>query len=68
MLGGLGGLGGMNPGKMKAMMKQLGINQEEIEADNFAGRYVSRQAIIRSIKNESRSEHEKIVRMKALGD
>lgn len=33
MLGGLGGLGGMNPGKMKAMMKQLGINQEEIEAD-----------------------------------
>ena len=42
--------------------------EEEIEADNFAGRYVSRQAIIRSIKNESRSEHEKIVRMKALGD
>lgn len=26
------GLGGMNPAKMKQMMKQLGINQEEIEA------------------------------------
>lgn len=26
------GLGGMDPKKMKAMMKQLGINQEEIEA------------------------------------
>jgi nascent polypeptide-associated complex subunit alpha len=29
---GLGGLGGMNPAKMKALMKQMGINQEEIEA------------------------------------
>lgn len=27
------GLGGMNPAKMKGMMKQLGINQEEIEAE-----------------------------------
>ncbi|MEM4259331.1 MAG: nascent polypeptide-associated complex protein [Candidatus Pacearchaeota archaeon] len=26
------GLGGMNPAKMKAMMKQLGINQEDIDA------------------------------------
>ncbi|PIN88839.1 nascent polypeptide-associated complex protein [Candidatus Pacearchaeota archaeon CG10_big_fil_rev_8_21_14_0_10_34_76] len=26
------GLGGMNPKKMASMMKQLGINQEEIEA------------------------------------
>ena len=26
------GLGGINPKKMQAMMKQLGINQEEIEA------------------------------------
>ena len=26
------GLGGMNPAKMKAMMKQMGINQEEIPA------------------------------------
>jgi|TARA_B100001971_G_C18060508_1_gene467680 nascent polypeptide-associated complex subunit alpha len=28
----LGGLGGMNPKKMQAMMKQLGIQQEEIDA------------------------------------
>lgn len=27
-----GGLGGMDPKKMQAMMKQLGIKQEEIEA------------------------------------
>jgi nascent polypeptide-associated complex subunit alpha len=27
------GLGGMNPKKMQAMMKQLGINQEEVEAE-----------------------------------
>ncbi|MBU0906927.1 MAG: nascent polypeptide-associated complex protein [Nanoarchaeota archaeon] len=27
------GLGGMNPAKMKGMMKQLGINQEEIDAE-----------------------------------
>ena len=27
------GIGGMNPKKMQAMMKQLGINQEEIEAE-----------------------------------
>ena len=27
------GLGGMNPKKMQAMMKQLGIKQEEIEAE-----------------------------------
>ncbi len=26
------GLGGMNPAKMKAMMKQLGINQEDVSA------------------------------------
>ena len=35
MFGGLGGLlggGGMDPKKMKAMMKQLGIEQEDIEA------------------------------------
>ena len=30
---GLGGLGGMNPAKLKGMMKQLGINQEEINAE-----------------------------------
>lgn len=29
---GLGGGGGLDPRKMQAMMKQLGINQEEIEA------------------------------------
>ncbi len=28
----LGGLGGLNPKKMQAMMKQLGMNQEEIPA------------------------------------
>jgi len=27
------GLGGMNPAKMKGMMKQLGIEQEEIDAE-----------------------------------
>lgn len=27
------GLGGLNPKKMQAMMKQLGINQEEIDAE-----------------------------------
>lgn len=27
------GLGGLNPKKMQQMMKQLGINQEEIEAE-----------------------------------
>ena len=27
------GMGGMHPAKMKAMMKQLGMNQEEIEAE-----------------------------------
>ncbi len=27
------GIGGLNPKKMQAMMKQLGINQEEIEAE-----------------------------------
>ena len=27
------GLGGMNPKKMASMMKQLGINQEELEAN-----------------------------------
>ena len=26
------GLGGMNPAKMKGMMKQLGINQEDLDA------------------------------------
>lgn len=31
MLGGLLG-GGLDPKKMKAMMKQMGINQEEVEA------------------------------------
>ena len=29
----LGGIGGLDPRKMKAMMKQLGMEQEEIEAD-----------------------------------
>jgi len=29
----LPGLGGMNPKKMAGMMKQLGINQEEIDAE-----------------------------------
>lgn len=29
---GLGGLGGMDPKKMKSMMKQLGIDQEEVPA------------------------------------
>lgn len=28
----LGGLGGLNPKKMQAMMKQLGMGQEEIDA------------------------------------
>ena len=32
MFGGLGGLGGMDPKKMQAMMKQLGMSQEEIDA------------------------------------
>ncbi len=27
------GLGGMNPAKIQGLMKQMGINQEEIEAD-----------------------------------
>ena len=29
------GMGGINPAKMKQMMKQLGINQEEIEAERI---------------------------------
>ncbi len=29
----LGGLGGLNPKKMQAMMKQLGIKQDEVEAN-----------------------------------
>lgn len=33
MFGGLGGLGGMNPAKMKQMMKQMGIDQDELEAN-----------------------------------
>ncbi len=33
MLGGLGGLGGgLNPKKMQAVMKQLGMSQEDIDA------------------------------------
>ena len=32
MIPGLGGLGGLNPKKMQAMMKQLGLSQEEINA------------------------------------
>jgi nascent polypeptide-associated complex subunit alpha len=32
MIPGLGGLGGLDPKKMQAMMKQLGISQEEIDA------------------------------------
>ncbi len=32
MLGGLLGGGGVDPKKMKAMMKQLGVNQEDIDA------------------------------------
>jgi nascent polypeptide-associated complex subunit alpha len=32
MFPGMGGLGGMNPAKMKQMMKQLGIDQQEIDA------------------------------------
>jgi nascent polypeptide-associated complex subunit alpha len=32
MIPGLGGLGGLNPKKMQAMMKQLGLSQEEIDA------------------------------------
>ncbi len=28
----LGGLGGLDPKKMRAMMKQMGINQEDIDA------------------------------------
>lgn len=28
----LPGMGGLNPKKMQAMMKQMGINQEEVEA------------------------------------
>ena len=32
MIPGLGGLGGMNPKKLEQMMKQMGINQEEIDA------------------------------------
>ena len=32
MIPGLGGLGGLNPKKMQAMMKQLGLSQEEIIA------------------------------------
>ena len=34
LFGGLGGLlgGGMDPKKMKGMMKQLGINQEDVDA------------------------------------
>ncbi len=27
-----GGLGGINPGQMKAMMKQMGIKQEDVDA------------------------------------
>lgn len=32
MLGGLGGLGGMNPGQMKKLMQQMGIKNTEVPA------------------------------------
>ncbi len=40
------GLGGMNPKKMAGMMKQLGINQEEIEADRVVIERVDGNIII----------------------
>ena len=57
MFGGLGGLfgGGMDPKKMKAMMKQLGINQEEVEAtrviiEKSDGRVVIENPSVQKIK------------------
>ena len=50
------GLGGMNPKKMQAMMKQLGINQEEIDANrviiekNDGGRIVIDNPNVQRIK------------------
>lgn len=40
----------------------------EIEADNFASKYVSGQALVRAINIESHSEHERAMRIKALGE
>lgn|SRR3989344_1453046 len=40
------GLGGMNPAKMKALMKQMGINQEEIEAERVIFEKSDRRIII----------------------
>lgn len=41
-----GGLGGMDPSKMKAVMKQLGIKQEEINAERVVVECSDRKIII----------------------
>ena len=40
------GLGGMNPKKMQAMMKQMGIDQEEIDADRVVIECSDRKIVI----------------------
>jgi nascent polypeptide-associated complex subunit alpha len=50
------GLGGMNPKKMQGMMKQLGIDQEEIDASrvviekNDGGKIIIENANVQKIK------------------
>jgi len=41
--------------------------EEEIEADNFATRYVSRRALIGAIEKLSSNEYEKTTRIEAIG-
>ncbi len=50
----LGGLGGLNPKKMQAMMKQLGMNQEEIDASKVIIEKIDNTKII--IENPSVSK------------
>ncbi len=76
MFGGLGGLfgGGMDPKKMKAMMKQLGINQEEVEAtrviiEKSDGRVVIENPSVQKIKMQGQESWQIVgeARAEALG-
>lgn len=53
-----GGLGGINPGQMKAMMKQLGIKQEDIQA---------KRVIIEKEESRIIIEDPKIIKMTMQG-
>ena len=50
--------GGMNPKKMQAMMKQLGINQEEVEAE---------RVIIEKLDGKTIIENPSVVKVKMQG-